>query len=114
MDWLAEKTMDHLYSERDTAELESCKAKLQEASTAKGNIMKAIEAGIFTASTKGRLEELEQAERELAAKIRILEAEQTIDISKDDVLSWLETIRDGDVNDRGFQETMIDAFLIRA
>ena len=30
------------------------------------------------------------------------------------IISYLETLRDGDVEDREFQEKMIDAFLIRA
>lgn len=114
LDWLADKTIEHLYSERDTAELEACREKLAEATAAKANILKAIEAGIFTRTTKDRLDELELIESGTAAKIRILEDQQRIDVSKDDVMSWLETIRDGDVNDRNFQETMIDAFLIRA
>jgi len=114
LDWLADKTMEHLYSERDTAELEACKAKLAEATVAKENIVKAIEAGIFTKTTKARLDELEMIEQDMAVRIRAQEKHLRIDVSKDDIISWLETIRDGDVNDRNFQETMIDAFLIRA
>ena len=37
-----------------------------------------------------------------------------IDIDRDMIISYLETLRDGDVEDREFQERMIDAFLIRA
>lgn len=114
MDWLADKTMEHLLSERDTAELDACKEKLKEATVAKSNIMKAIEAGIFTTTTKERLEELEEIEREMNGKIGLIERNLEISITKDDIISWLEMLRDGNVDDRNYQEMMIDAFLIRA
>jgi hypothetical protein len=37
-----------------------------------------------------------------------------IDIDRDMILSYLETLRDGDAEDKAFQEQLIDAFLIRA
>lgn len=116
LEWMADKTMEHLFSERDTAELEDLQAKLKEAKTAKENILKMIEKApdILPDSLLARLKDREKEERDLTARVAILEKDFKIDVSRDDVLSWLETLRDGDVDDRNFQEMMIDAFLIRA
>ena len=115
LEWMADRSMEHLLSERDTEEIEAVKDKLKEAAVAKENILRMIEKApdILPDSILSRLKDREKEERELAARLAILEKNNRIDISRDDILSWLETLRDGDVHDRNFQEMMIDSFLIR-
>ena len=60
------------------------------------------------------LHERQQEIDELTVRIKALEKMAWTDITRDMILSYLETLRDGDAEDKGFQETLINAFLIRA
>ena len=114
LEWMADKTIEYLESEQDSEELQELRRQFGEASFEKNNLMKAIKMGIITDSTKEELLKAEQRTKDLETRIRILEADHQLTISRDDLISWLETLRDGDANDRKFQEQMIDTFLLRA
>ena len=115
LEWMADKSIEHLLGERDLEEIEAVREKLKDATVAKENILRTIEKApdILPDSILSRLRDREKEERELTAQLALLEKNNRIDISRDDILSWLETLRDGDVHDRNFQETMIDSFLIQ-
>lgn len=68
------------------------KEKINQNQAAKNNIIKAIEAGIFTTTTKGRLESLE-AESDLLSN-QLLEAEtmQSPTYTREAITSWLNKI----------------------
>ncbi|MGN1201349.1 MAG: recombinase family protein [Candidatus Caccovivens sp.] len=54
------------------------------------NIIKAIEQGIFTESTKERLEGLEQTKRELQEKLAIAKSTEKINITKEEIANYFE------------------------
>ena len=63
---------------------------------------------------KDRLKARQEEVKDLERRLRILEADNEITISRDMILSYMEMLRDGDVEDRAYQEMLIDTFLIRA
>ena len=73
--------------------------------------MTAIEQGIITDTTKGRLLELEARQSELTAKIAAERAD-IITISREDVIAGLEMFRDGEITDKKYQAKLFDTFLV--
>lgn len=65
--------------------LNSLKRDLQKTNTSISNLLSAIEKGIFTTTTKQRLEELEEQKRVLSEKLIIEESKQTFELSKEDI-----------------------------
>ena len=65
--------------------LNSLKRDLQKTNTSISNLLSAIEKGIFTTTTKQRLEELEQQKQTLTEKLIIEESKQTFEVSKEDI-----------------------------
>lgn len=63
-------------------------AQLREVQSSIGNIMKAIEKGVVTRSTKSRLEELEAEEEKITLNIKLEEAKKPR-ITKDFILFTL-------------------------
>lgn len=111
--WMAHETImdqDKLTADQD---LDLLRASLTQAQAQKKNIMEAIKAGIFTASTRDELLRLEQEEAELSGRIR--EAETYIqDLpSEDDIISYLEIFRDGCGGKELTNASLLDAFVER-
>lgn len=65
--------------------LNSLKRDLQKTNTSISNLLSAIEKGIFTITTKQRLEELEKQKQTLTEKLIIEESKQTFEVSKEDI-----------------------------
>ena len=59
------------------------------------NLMKAIEAGIITPTTRTRLLDLEEQQSKLSAKINTAKAER-VEINRDDLIAGLQLFRTGD------------------
>ena len=114
IEWMADQTVAYQGTGRDEDEITAKKDRLKEITRKRENILKAIEDGIYTASTKDRLQELEAEESNLQMELVAIKAEQDSMITKDMILSYLETLRDGDVTDPKFQQLMIDSFLAKA
>ena len=74
------------------------------------NLLNAIQAGIFTPSTKERLESLEQQKEELTIRI----AQEEIikpPIDKDKILFWLHRFRKMDTTKLEHKKRLIDSFV---
>lgn len=96
----------------DTAsqELNLLRKQLSDLRTSKKNIMKAIEAGIFTATTKDRLLELEAQEEALKGSIASHEIDKH-ELSRDQILFWLYSFKNGDIHDKQFQQELSSTFI---
>ena len=112
INWLANLTIDYFNREKETDDLAGIREQLADTQKKIENIMAAIEQGIITNSTKQRLAELEDLETKLTAKIALSEKDKGEDITKDQIIAWLLTFRDGDVDDKSFQELLFDTFLV--
>ena len=74
------------------------------------NIVNAIQAGIFTASTKQRLEALEAEKQELSVQIIKEEVSRPI-ISKDEILFYLTKYRKLNMKQLNHRRRLIDSFV---
>ena len=98
-----------LQAKEDTA-LPAMRRQLQECEKAIENMLKAIQQGILTTSTKNRLEELEKQKEDL--EINILQAQlQRPRYSKEQVISWVSRFKYGNIDDPDYQRQIIDIFI---
>ena len=85
-------------------------SQLAETESSIGNILKAIEQGIFTPSTKQRLDELEARKEEILANIQTAELQKP-KLTHEQMTAWFEQFRHGDPANRDFQKRLIDTFV---
>ena len=95
-------------------ELDGLKNQLADVNRSLSNLMNAIEAGIFSATTQSRLTELETQKRDLGRLITAAEAEAEEALTREEIIATLELFQYGDVNDKDYQEALIDTFLVAA
>ena len=74
------------------------------------NLLKAIEAGIFTPTTKERMEELERQKEELNISLIRAQMAQPV-FTKEEIVKWISRFKYGNINDKAYQREMIDTFL---
>lgn len=105
-----------LYQSQSVAnnELASLRDQLAAATRSLNNLVSAIEAGIFSASTQERLLELEAQKRDLERLVSIAEADAEKTLTREEIIATLELFRHGDISDKEYQESMIDTFLVAA
>lgn len=114
IEWLADCVMDYLKKNKESLTAKTLASQLSEISKSKKNIMAAIEQGIYTETTRERLLELESEEKEISTKLLIENEKTNIEVKREHIIGWLSKFRNGDVEDKDFQETLIDAFLVAA
>ena len=86
------------------------KAQLKECEKGIANLVNAIQAGILTASTKERLEQLEK-ERE-ALTINIAQAQLARPkYTKEQIVDWISQFKYGNINDPAYQKQIIETFV---
>ena len=110
IEWVADQVMAYQEREGNSAQLLSLREELAANQKAIDNVMKAIEAGIITLTTKRRLQELEAEGSRLENAITVEEAAIT-HIERDFVIYWMEKFRGGDRNDKAFRRKVIDTFV---
>ncbi len=112
--WMAHQTIldqDRLLADND---LDLVQVQLDQVRRQKKNILAAIKDGIFTASTKDELLQLEQEEAALADRVKETEKFIADQPSEDDIVSYLEFFREG-YDDQDFSRSaLLDAFVTRA
>lgn len=109
--YIADRVVEIQTKERnDTSMLKYYQNQLKETTTAIKNIMKAIEAGIITDTTRERLLELEATKGELETEI-IKENIARPLISRDQVVFFLEQFKGGNIEDKEYQQKIIDVFV---
>lgn len=111
---LAKATIDYQNQFVNNNELDSLRNQLADVKKSISNVIAAIEAGIFSATTKERLNELESQQRDLNRLIAAAEAEAEEALTEDEIIATLELFQHGDVNDKDYQEALIDTFLVAA
>lgn len=96
--------------EQDNVNLPLYEQQLKETNTAIDNMLTAIQQGIFTRSTKERLEKLETTRDDLEAKIA---CEKLVKpkISREMISYWLRNFRKLDVRRESHRKMLIDTFV---
>ena len=110
MNFIAESVIRFQESLDDNNELQLLKDQLAENERNLKNIVTAIENGIFSSSTKSRLDELENEKKEINAKIAQLAIEHP-NISRNQVIGWLNSFKYGDINDKEYLFSLFNTFL---
>jgi len=108
--WIANQVMKYQKGQRDNPELELLHTQLADVKISISNIMKAIEAGIITDTTKDRLLSLENEQADIKAKISAAEY-NIVDVDRDHVVAWLESFVDGDVDDKEYLNSLFSTFV---
>ena len=96
--------------EQEDTTTPALRSQLAETESSIGNILKAIEQGIFTPPTKQRLDELEARKEEILANIQTAELQKP-KLTREQMTAWFEQFRHGDPANREFQKRLIDTFV---
>ena len=96
--------------EQEDTTTPALRSRLAETESSIGNILKAIEQGIFTPSTKQRLDELEARKEEILANIQTAELQKP-KLTREQMTAWFEQFRHGDPANRDFRKRLIDTFV---
>lgn len=110
IEWMADSVVDYQRRHRDDGTIAALKAQLKQATTARDNMMAAIEAGIITEGTKARLVELEGQVKKLTDAIDTEKALRPT-YARERIIYWLEGFRHGDLNDPAFREKLVNTFV---
>ncbi|MGP1348469.1 MAG: recombinase family protein [Stomatobaculum sp.] len=107
---VADLAMEYQEKEKDNSALRALEVYQKEIEKKIENMMRAIEAGVVTASTKTRLMQLEA---ELADVERGIAKEliSTPELDRDQIVFFLEQFRDGDIEDETYRAFLVDTFL---
>ena len=112
IDQIADEVMEYQRRHKDQPEIKMLEEQKAENAKAIKNILAAIEAGIFTESTKARLMELEAASTKISEQLALLTADQ-INVTRDQVVGYLKSFRGGDVSDRQYRMQLFQTFLVK-
>lgn len=96
--------------DRENVNLPLYEQQLRETDTAIQNLLNAIQQGILTKSTKGRLEELEATKEELETKIACEKLAKP-KVSPEFMTFWLHRFRKLDVRQKSHRKMLIDTFV---
>lgn len=110
MNWLADKTVAYAEYQRESSSAALLEAELVNVRKSLKNIMTAIEQGIITASTKARLEELEEQQAALEEQLEF-EKSKIMDVSRDQVLAWIRSFQRYDIDDPQVRGKLFDTFI---
>ena len=109
---IAKRCFDYYVSQNAGSDVyeQSIRAKLKETETTLGNIMKAIEAGIFNETTKKRMDELELQKAMLEDELRAELERRQYQLTLEDVIAHLESYA-GNLNDHDTRDLIISTFI---
>lgn len=111
IEFIAEKAMEIL--EREAAEnsiLPQLQENLRDVTKRIKNLLDMMEQGISTESTKERLLDLEAQKKDLTTRIA-REENKKPRLSKERIMHWLESFRQGDVRDEDYRRRVIDTLV---
>lgn len=108
MDKLADALLIHLHKENDT--LPILQKQFAETQKSIDNMLNAIQQGIFTTSTKERLEALEREKSELSVQIMKEELSRP-NLTKEQILFWIHKFRKLNPKKLEHRRRLINSFL---
>lgn len=111
IEWIADSTVAYNERREQDGQLGVLQEQLADNKRSIKNIMTAIEQGIITDTTKGRLLELEAEQAAISAKIAAARAD-IVTVPREDIIAGLEMFRDGDIHSKKYQAKLFDTFLI--
>jgi DNA invertase Pin-like site-specific DNA recombinase len=109
---LADYTLSTLKDVEEDGALPKLRAKFGEVEVSIGNLITAIEKGVFSEAMQKRLSDLEREKRALGEEIAYEQAKRQPDVSREDLIALMHLYKDGDIDDKDYQEKLIDAFVV--
>lgn len=111
-DDIIEQIADAVYNlqSKENTIVKALKKNLNEVESGINNMLNAIQMGIVTASTKQRLEELEQRKSEIEPAILNEEIEHPI-LTKEQIIFWISRFKDGNIENEKYKQMLIDTFV---
>lgn len=91
--------------------IQNLQAQLSDREKSLRNLMKAIEDGIYTETTKQRLIELEESIAALRYQIEVEKIKASSDITKEDYYDFLSNFMSKHIEDESFKEDLINFFV---
>ena len=113
IEWIADKTIEYWEDEDRKLQIASLENELADVKSSISNVMKAIEQGVVTSSTRDRLIELETQQSDLNAKLAMAK-DDLVQVDRKDLIAGLLLFRNGDIYDRKYQEDLFNTFLVAA
>ena len=110
IEWIAENAVSFQHQARRTSKIGILEQELSENKKSQKNIMNAIEAGIFTVTTKDRLLEIEATISRLERSLAIEKA-KSVPIEKERIIYSLGLLKNGSVDDKAYRKRLIDTFV---
>lgn len=111
---LADAAIAYQENKADELEVTVLHERLAEIQKSIKNLVAAVEAGVFSAATQSRLMELEAQQRDISAKIAIAQEQAGERLSREEIIAALQIFQSGDLDDKSYQEALIDTFLVAA
>lgn len=100
--WIADRTVEYWEKHDNDLQIEALEQQLEENKKATSNMLKAIEMGIITEATRTRMVELETEQSRLSVQLNVAK-EDVVKIDREQIISYLELLQQGDIHDRDFQ-----------
>ena len=110
IEWMIKVVLEFQAKMDFTSEIGLLEQQIDDTDKAIANLLKAIEMGIITDTTKERMIDLEEDKRILRNKLATAKA-LNITVTAEDIRVYLDSFRKGDVKDPGYQARLFDAFL---
>lgn len=112
IDFISENIISLQGKQKDDLQIRSMLQQKKEIENKIANIMNAIENGIYTETTKARLENLEEAKRNLEYSINVEKFKNEAPAeSKESIIYFLEQFKNGDIKDIDCQRQLINSFI---
>ena len=112
MEFIAENTYQYYLAQNtDTTYTKSLQKALAETEKSISNLLRAIEAGIFNASTKERLDELEDQKMELKSALAAAKLKEDLGLKKEHIVFFLHQFAGVDYSDADCQKRLIKTFV---
>lgn len=110
IDWIVDGYQEFVQTLRGQSAITAMEKELAEAEKGIANLMRAIEMGIITDTTKARMMELEEKRKDLTTRIRI-ESRMLMDLDPNQLRFSIERFRDKNINDRAYIKELINTFV---
>lgn len=107
---IADAAIEYQEREKDDSVLRQLETDLTETRRALSNLLSAVEQGLYTPTTKARMEELEAQRSRLEVAIDD-ERQQLPDVTREQIVFWLHKFRGGDEHDPVFRSRLVDTFI---
>lgn len=111
IDKISTKAMELIEADiADTSEVQYYENELKDTRKRIKNLIDLMEQGVVTSSTKDRLLELENYEKNVISNIEYLKMKKPT-LTKEQIVFWLESFKDGDINDIEYKKKIVNTLI---